>query len=453
MNNELDLYQFHHINSHGVPTGVYDFKIHEYVKQNYHLFVMGSIPYIYEKGVFRQDANGSNLKTIIRDLILPQFVKAPTIKRIYDLFISDARLQMTAQEINSYPKYWINFTNGMYDPIDNMMMPHDPCYYAINQIPHDFIFNANCNNGFASDWINSLFDKDDDREMLLQYIGYCMTIDTSQQKLLILNGSGGTGKSTLIKVVNAMVGSDNIASISLNSLTSNRFASFGLVGKLVNSCADLEIDALTDTSTVKKVLGEDSIMSEAKGKDAIQFTSYAKLLFSTNELPIVKCEKTNGFYRRLLILSMNKIPPNKDTRLFNKLEEHIDDFISLSVQALRRMYKNGPITESENSIEAVKKLWCDSDTVEAFLNDCCVKDRREKTKKLVLYQKYEDYCTDTERQSLTKKNFFKSMELKGFSQYKTGGTDYFKGILLSENLPKNSLNSPFTDCDEDIPFK
>lgn len=438
-----DLDRFHHISDNGKITGVFDNAIFQYLKTEKNLFVLGGVPYIYKDGAFRPDQSGAELKTMIRELIYPEFVKAPTIKRIYDLFISDAGLQVTTEELNLYPVSWINFRNGFYDPREKKIIPHDPKYRATNQIPHVFNPENGLKGSTVSDWLLNMLEPDD-LEMLLQFSGLCLTRDTRQQKFLILNGEGGTGKSTIIRMIDRMIGSDNISNISLGQLT-QRFSAFGLMGKLLNSCADLEIDALSDVSTLKKVLGEDTLSAEAKGKDAVSFKSYAKLIFSTNELPIVKAEKTNGFYRRLLILTMNKVPEKKDPDFFDKLSAEIDDFVWMSVKGLERLYKSGQIIESEGSIESVKRLRCDSDTVEAFLTEKIVKDPESKIRKPELYRKYEDFCQEMERQSLTKQNFYRAMKTKGFGEIKTAGIEFFKGINYRENLPISSPQSSLND--------
>lgn len=451
-----DLDRFHLVNEMGRVTGVFDLEIFRYLKETNDLFVLGGIPFIYESGVFRPDQSGAKLKTMIRDLIYPEFVKSPTIKRIYDLFISDAALQVTTEDLNQYPVEWINFRNGFYDPVGKQMIPHDSRYRATNQIPYEYDPEGHLKGSLIKPWLMSICNESEDITMLCQYAGLCMTRDTRQQKFLILNGEGGTGKSVVIRMIEKMVGTENISNISLNQL-SQRFAAFGLMGKLLNSCADLEIDALSDVSTLKKVLGEDVLSAEAKGKDAVSFKSYAKLVFSTNELPIVKAEKTNGFYRRLLVLTMNKVPDHKLTHFFDLLSEETDDFIRIAVRALEKLYSDGTITESSGSIEAVKRLRCDSDTVEAFLNDQIVKSPEGRLKKLDVYRKYEAFCQEMERQSLTKQNFYRSMRTKGISEVKRDGVDCFKGILYKENLPETSLQTSLFGfqlvTEEEIPFE
>ena len=435
---DLDLDQFHLINENsGKITGVFDLAIFEYLKTTKDLFVLGGVPYIYRDGVFRPDQSGAELKTMIRELIYPEFVKSPTIKRIYDLFISDASLQVTTEDLNQYPVEWINFRNGFYDPRSKRMIPHDPRYKATNQIPHEYDPEGQLKGTTVQEWLMFICDTPEDIEMLCQFSGLCLTRDTRQQKFLILNGEGGTGKSTVIRMIEKMIGTENTSNISLNQLT-QRFQAFGLMGKLLNSCADLEIDALSDTSILKKALGEDTFSAEAKGKDQISVRNYAKLLFSTNQLPIVKAEQTNGFYRRLLILTMDRVPEKKDPEFFDRLSAEIDDFIRISVTALEKLYRNGRITESAGSIEAVNRLRCDSDTVQAFLTEKVEKIPDGRIKKADLYREYENFCQDMERQSLTKQNFYRSMKTKGFGEIKTNGTEFFRGLEYKRNLPKTS---------------
>lgn len=434
---QIDLMQFHLVTENGKITGVYHNSIFEHIKGRYNIFVCGGTPYIYCNGYYKADISGARLKSIIRSLIYPQFVKSTTINNIYALFLQDITIEKSFEELNSYPAYWICFENGMYDCRTKQLLPHNPKYLCINQIPHKYVPGTKCNGRMIEEYLNFICEEQDSREMLLQFIGYSLTKDVAQQKFLVLNGEGGTGKSTVIRLIEALTGSSNVSNISLTDLQ-QRFASFGLMGKLLNSCADLEISALEDTSIIKKILGEDTLRAEQKGRDAISFKSYAKLIFSTNELPLVKSEKTNGFYRRLLVLTMNKVPLQKNPNLFQELLTEIDYLLHLSVQALERMYQQGTITVSEASEKAVLQLRADSDTTEAFLQEYCVVDEKGRIERTELYNKYNAFCEDTDRQSLTKNNFYKAMRTKGYSEIKTNGYRYFKGILYEEKCPKTA---------------
>ena len=447
-----DLSQFHHFNDKGLPTSVYDFKIYEYLSQRGDIFILGSVPYMYRDGVFRGDVSGANLKTAIRKLIYPELVKSTTIERVYRLFLSEKALQVSYEDLNKYPQHWINFRNGFYDPIAQKMIPHDPKYRAINQIPHEYDPEAELTGEEVERWLQFIVPKMDDREMLLQFMGYCLTRDTRQQKFTILYGSGGSGKSTVIKLIELMIGSENISNISLKEL-SQRFASYGLLGKLLNSCADLEVSALEDTSVIKKVLGEDSLRGEPKGKDAISFKNYAKLIFSTNELPLVISEKTNGFYRRLMILNMTRQPEHKRADYLDLLSKEIDYLISLAVKALERMYQAGHITESAGSREAVQALRNDSDTVEAWIFETCYRVRESRIERGQLYQKYDSYCLSTDRTALSRNSFYRAMRAKDFREVKSNGLRYFEGISFEDPTLKKCPEWTEVTDQMELPFK
>ena len=456
---EINRAQFHHITDTGRITGVYHSAIFEHIKSAYHILIVGGTPYIYDNGYYKADVTGARLKSIIRELIYPQFIKSTTINNIYALFLQDISLEMQFEQLNCYPSHWICFQNGMYDTKEKSLLPHSPKYRAINQVPHKYKPDAKTFGRKIDEYLEFICEDPDDREMLLQFIGYSLTKDVGQQKFLVLNGEGGTGKSTVIRLIETLTGSRNISNISLTDLQ-QRFASFGLMGKLLNSCADLEISALEDTSIIKKILGEDTLRAEQKGRDAISFKSYAKLIFSTNELPLVKSEKTNGFYRRLLVLTMNKVPTRKNPNLFQELVQEIDHFLNLAVQAVERMYQQGIIVTSVSSEKAVQQLRADSDTVEAFLQEMCVKDEKGRIERAELYKKYSNYCEDTDRQSLTKNNFYKSLRVKGYSEIKTGGYPHFVGISFLKSspnfpskVPLDSFMSVTQEQLDEIPFR
>lgn len=452
---EPDKMQFHLTDKNGVPVGVFDAAIENHIVNNQKLFIYGGIPFLYSNGCFFPDWTRAELSTSIRKKIYERLIKSTTIDRVYRLFLTDARIQKSFDEINAYPAEWICFRNGMYDPINKKIMPHDEKYYCINQVPHEYHPEMLPKAGEAiEEYLNFICDgKQDTREMLLQFMGYSLTRDTRQQKFLILTGEGGSGKSTLIKCFEMLAGQRNISNVSLTDLQ-QRFSSIELMGMLVNSCADLEIGALTDTSMIKKLVGEDSIKGERKGKDLVFFKNYAKLIFSTNELPVVKAEKTNAFYRRLIIFPMNKVPERKDPDLFQKLETEKDYLLMLAVQALERMYQQKNITVAAASEHEIERLRADSDTVEGFILEECEKVDGCREERAEIYNRYSAYCEQSERQALTKNNFYKSLRLKGYLEITSSGKRYFLGLKSAlENCTNDGFIQVTQEQLEDIPFE
>ena len=417
-----DLSRFHIMGKHG-PAEVFDLRIFQYIKENEDMFVLGRTPYIYKGGVYRPDTTGSALKTMIRKLIAPELVKSNTINRIYELFISDEELRKDYSRLNDYPAHWINFRNGFYDPRERKMVPHDPRYLAVNQVPHAFNPDGRAEGGEIEKWLSFITETADEREMLLQFAGYCMTRDTCMQKFLVLHGEGGTGKSLFIRLLEAAVGEANTSNVPLAKLE-ERFAPFSLMGKLLNSCADIEDRVLENTSVIKKALGEDSIWAEQKNRDGISFRNYAKMVFSANALPAVAAGRTDGIYRRLLLHRMDRVPEVKDPAYFDKLVSQEGYFIMLAVEALSRMYDNGMICESGASAAQVSRMMNGTDTVGEWLEERWA-DASSRMERTGCYRDYCGFCSRHSLSSLSNVNFYKALRDRGFAEVKSHGKVFF----------------------------
>ena len=431
---------FHNLDGKGRPTSVNDARIYTYITRTQHLFICGKIPYIYRGGYYKADVNGSILPTMIRKCLLERYVRSPIITRIFNLFLHEEDLEREPWELNAHSAHYVNFKNGTYDALNRKLCPHDPKYLSTNQIPWDYDPNANHGSGTTFEsYIGYAIPDADDREMLLEYIGLCCTIDTSQQKFLVLSGEGGTGKSTLIRVIERIVGRRNISNVELDKLNKD-FHAIPLMGKLLNSCSDLKIRALDDVSKTKQLVGEDEISDAHKGKDVVSFNSYAKMLFSTNELPIKKKKKTGAFYRRLLVVTMDRKPAREDPFLKAKLMSEIPYIIDQAMLALQRMYQRGRILVSARSEARTQQLRIESDTIEAFIVECCdTSDPSVKCNRGDLYAMYNRYCQEWERQAHGRNAFFKALRSKGFPDAAVHGERMFRGIKFI-GLPEDDVD-------------
>lgn len=411
----MDLQQFHNYDENGKCTSVCDVAIVEYLMDTEDMFVIDGIAFVYENGVFKEDANGIVLMNKIQACLYRNEIKAATIKRVYDLLIRQQALQSSFETVNNYPKWWINFKNGMLDVQEMKMHPHNPEYRSMNQIPHEFSFQPVKGENTLK-FLKEAVPDSGDRQMFYTYLGYCMTCDTSMQKFMMIKGEGGTGKSRLIALAEYIVGKPNYVNVSLADLN-ERFYPSNLFGKLMNSCADISTAPLNAVDVLKKCTGDDEIIFERKGVDANRsFRSYAKLLFSANKIPLNLDEKSNAFYRRLLILEMNVKPAKIDLRLDEKLQSEVQFSIFMAVRWLHEMYEKGRIPESENSKRLVNELYKDADSVKAWLEDCMKPAAGARCSRAAIYDLYDKYCEENDRQAIGRAKFYKNLVDKGYKE-------------------------------------
>lgn len=411
------------------------------------VFVLNQDAYIYNEnnGTYEKDLDGKVIKEIIKKFLDREFIEDKIVNSIYNLVISDSRLAITDSQINQRPKEWIHFKNGYYDPTCDSMKEHNPRYYEIGVIPWEYtpsrfpsmyklvqrgsgILRETIDKPLAfNEWLDQAIPDKEDQTMFFQYLGYTMSLATGKQKFLMICGPGGTGKSTLLSVVEAIIGKANISNISLQGLQ-ERFSPGELYLKQANICADIPLSALSEVDMIKKLTGEDTISADRKFKSNFSFRSYARLFFSANDIPVNLSDRTNAFYRRMLILKMDYKPEVVDSDLLDKLKDEIPNIITRVVEEY--YCSCGNIDESSNSREYVKMAHKNSDTVEAFIDDRCEINTESRINRTSLYREYCNYCDNEGRKYLTQNGFYKALEAKGYKQIK-GSTRDFLGLQMS----------------------
>ena len=154
-------------------------------------------------------------------------------------------------------------------------------------------------------WLSFLNDLlyPEDIPTLQEFIGYCLIPSNAGQKMLILKGSGGEGKSQIGAMLGKLFGS-NMKDGSIGKISENRFARADLEHTLLMVDDDMRMEALRQTNYVKSIVTAQGKMDlERKGQQSYQGWMYARLLaFSNGDLQALY-DRSDGFYRRQLMLT------------------------------------------------------------------------------------------------------------------------------------------------------
>lgn len=144
---------------------------------------------------------------------------------------------------------------------------------------------------------------------LQEYMGYLLIPSTRAQKMLMISGNGGEGKSRIGKVLFEIMGYKNAVSGSVSSLdngTTARFSKVKLLGKLCTIDDDMDMSALEKTEFLKQLItAEIPLEIEPKGSHAFQALLYTRLLaFGNNPISAL-------YDRKLRFLSQTDIACGK----------------------------------------------------------------------------------------------------------------------------------------------
>ena len=221
-------------------------------------------------------------------------------------------------------------------------------------------------------WLRFLSDllRPEDIPTLQEFIGYCLIPSNAGQKMLVIKGSGGEGKSQIGNVLSKLFGA-YAKDGSVGKISENRFARADLEHVLLMIDDDMRLEALRQTNYVKSIVTAKSKMDlERKGKQSYQGWMTARIMAFSNGDLMSLFDRSDGFFRRQLILTTKRKPPDRpdDPELADKLCEELEGIFLWAFEGLQRLVKNNfRFTESDQARvnrEAVKK---DANNVELFL--------------------------------------------------------------------------------------
>lgn len=210
----------------------------------------------------------------------------------------------------------------------------------------------------------------EDIPTLQEFIGYCLIPSNKGQRMMVIKGSGGEGKSQIGAVLSALFGC-NMKDGSIAKISENRFARADLEHVLLCVDDDLRMEALRQTNYVKSIVTAQGKMDlEHKGKQSYQGWMFARLLaFSNGDLQAL-FDRSNGFYRRQLVLTTKERPTDRvdDPDLAEKMKAEIEGIFLWAFEGLRRLAANNfKFTESARTRENREAVKRDNNNVYDFL--------------------------------------------------------------------------------------
>ncbi|MCX0370212.1 phage/plasmid primase, P4 family [Clostridium perfringens] len=382
---------------------------------------------IYENGVYNISGE-KEAGRIIMDYMLPNYCTMASIRDCRDQW--DILVSMDFDVFNRNP-YMVNVRNGLLDIRDMSFKEHTPSYLSTVQLNVEYNPHANCPQ--FEKFLNEVLDC---RliPLVQEILGYLLTTNTSAQKSFVLLGPARTGKSTLLWVVEyLLLGKKNVSNIPWQEI-GDKFKTAELLGKLANVFSDLPSKSIDDTGIFKVVTGEDYLMAEKKNKNPFKFRPFARLVFSCNELPKNYVDRTEGFYRRLIIVPFNRqIEKNKiDKALKYKFQREKEGILNWALEGLRRLYENNfEFSENELTDEVKKEYKRENNNVISFVEECCEIDSLFSCSRIELYESYKEFCGEAGLKALSQIKFNKELECNfNVTRARSGKLRLWNGVRI-----------------------
>lgn len=292
----------------------------------------------------------------------------------------------------------ISLANGVLDVHTaveggSALFPHDPEWFSLAALPFSYQPDAVCPRWDA--FLQETFEGDVERIAFMEeWMGYCCVYDYSYQHAVILTGEGANGKGVLTKVLVGLVGPENVSHVPLE-MFGEKFQLVPTIGKLLNTAPEISTIDKQDEEQLKAVTGADRLTIDTKYGKHRNTAITARLMFSTNELPIFQ-DSSGGLKRRLIIVPFNRVVPevSRDPNLPAALLAELPGIFNRALAGLRRLKQRGSFSIPEISRMTLERHMLECKPAQVFLADFTVKDASVACSSQDLYAAYREWILE-----------------------------------------------------------
>lgn len=254
------------------------------------------------------------------------------------------------------------------------LIPSTPLLFHTAAVPYEFDSTATCPAWLK--FLNEVFISDAERIALLQeWFGYCLVADSSMEKLMLMVGRPGSGKSTSLEVLQAVLGSHQCAKSSFKDLCSE-FGLQPLRGKLAIILPDAhvprQVDAMQALEKIKAITGRDGVTVNRKFLPQMPDEHLpGRFTIAVNELPELP-DHARSLERRLLLLHFPETFEGREDRtLKDRLPQEAPGILIWALEGLRRLRESSKFTAPKSSVPVIEEFRRFLTPVAEFLDECC----------------------------------------------------------------------------------
>ena len=385
----------------------------------------------------------NRLKKEIYDRIKP-YVTSNIAKRVTNL-LDVMRMECCAADLLLYQDR-IHVANGTYHLDGTFSTEKD---YCRNRLPVAYHPEA----PQPVTWLHFLSQllEPEDILTLQEFIGYCFIPSTKGQKMLMLTGKGGEGKSRIGVVLRALLGT-NMKTGSVAKVETSNFARADLEHELLMLDDDMKLEALPQTNNIKAIITAELPMDlERKRQQSYQGDLYVRFIGLGNGVLQALHDRSVGFFRRQIILTTKEKDPNRkdDPYIAEKMTAEAEGIFLWALEGLHRLIANDfRFTLSQAALDNLNDAVSDGNNIIDFLaSEGYIRFRADyEASSKNLYAVYKQWCDDNALNSLSQKSFGSFLKqnesrynLEYTNKVNIGGGRFARGFVGIELLQRPFL--------------
>lgn len=352
--------------------------------------------FIYEDGVYVPGINP--IRKWIQGLLgerCKTHTKNEILEKVKDMSGCDRKEFMRAD------KDLINLNNGVFNLKTRALLPSSPDFLFLNKIPVAYTEDADCPK--FKQFLEEILDADAIK-IIQEVLGFGLYRSYFIKKAIILVGEQNTGKTTLLRIMSRFFGEDNIAGISLQKISSDKFAAAHLYNKHVNIHDDLSFRDINDNGAFKIVTGGGYVTGEYKFGNQFQFENYAKLIFACNKIPDVKDADDEAYFGRWIVIRFNREIEKVNKFLVEEVStaKEMSGVLNFALEGLSRLLAEQKFSYDKSPEEIQAEMMREGSSATSFIATCVAYEPDAWTSKDDMYMAFRAYAIENNLTILNK---------------------------------------------------
>lgn len=285
--------------------------------------------------------------------------------------------------------------NGLLHVGTRRIHPLTPEFFNRVSVPFDYSPDAPKPERWLT-FLHQLWDDDEESVTALQQLfGYVLSGRTDLQKILLMVGPTRSGKGTIARVLQAMIGKGHCAAPTLASL-SGEFGLAPLLGKPLAVVSDARLNGNGVATVVERLLsvsGEDTLTVNRKYREQWTGKLPTRFVILSNELPRFE-DAAGAIANRFIVLQMfRSFLGRENTSLTEQLYAELPGILRWALDGLDALTRVGKFTIPKSSDDVIAALADLVSPVSAFVRDCCEIGAHE-VEVSALHSAWKTWCED-----------------------------------------------------------
>jgi P4 family phage/plasmid primase-like protien len=266
---------------------------------------------------------------------------------------------------------------------------------------------------------------------LQEFAGYALTTNMSHELAVWLYGPPGSGKSTFLTGLQAMLG-HRAGILGLADLEKSRFTLADLPGKTLVVASEQPSSYLASTNTLNAIISGEPIQVERKYRDPFTVIPRAKVCWAMNELPRV-ADANSGLFRRVKVVGFPELSEDKrDPEIKRLIEGEGAGILNWALEGLNRLNQRGHFDIPAGVLDATKQFRENNDVPALFIEDRCIRGTDFEMPAARLYREYKYWCDENGHRPQSSTRVASDWQRLGFERKRTMSGTVYQGLRLDD---------------------